>query len=280
MIRRLRAAAEGDPRIAGLLDYGSGGFGRADEWSDVDVAVFVRDEDFDAFTRDWKAWAGRFGTLLLAYTGRYGHPWAVYDAEPGPLRVDFDLHRASATEAVRGWPNSPLSVESMVWYDVTGGRLTTAVAALVGKSLRPPDLRAAFDAECGDFWYFLLYTHAKLRRGQHWVARQVFHGEVMDHLFKLLRLEAGAIDYWDEFPNALGAERILSAERLARLDACVPPPGPAGLWQAMATAARLGREVCANVAACHGWPWPDTLATRTVALLEESGTQMDADDRG
>lgn len=117
--------------------------------------------------------------------------------------------------AAGGWLNSPPSVESMLWYDATGSRLTAVVAALVGKSLRPPDVRAAFDAECGDFWYFLLYTHAKLRRGQHWVARQVLHGEVMEHLFKLLRLEAGAVDYWDEFPNALGVKRTLSAERLA-----------------------------------------------------------------
>ena len=65
---------------------GSGSEARADEWSDVDVALFLRDEDFGGFEHGWKAWAAQFGTLALAYVGGVGHPWAVYDAHPIPLR--------------------------------------------------------------------------------------------------------------------------------------------------------------------------------------------------
>lgn len=281
MIRRLRVAAEADSRIVGMLDYGSGSFGRADEWSDVDVAVFVRDADLAAFERNWKVWAAGFGALLLAYTGRYGHPWAVYDTRPVPLRVDFDLHPASAIGRVRGWPNSPASVEAMLWLDRTGGRLTGEVAALVGKALRPPDEDAAFESACGDFWYFLLYVFSKLRRGQHWVARQVLHSEVMDHLLALLRLKAGATDPWGAFPNAFGVEQSLAPERLAALDACVPAPGPDGLLTAMRAAADLGRDVCATIATRRGLLWPEALAARALELLGEGNeTQMDADQRG
>lgn len=42
-------AARVDPRISGVLDYGSRSEGRDDEWSDVDIAVFIRDADYDAF---------------------------------------------------------------------------------------------------------------------------------------------------------------------------------------------------------------------------------------
>ena len=66
MLHRIVAAAEADQRIVGLVDYGSSGEGRAYEWSDVDVALFIRDEDLAAFEAGWVAWAGQFGRLLLA----------------------------------------------------------------------------------------------------------------------------------------------------------------------------------------------------------------------
>ena len=69
MLRRITAAAVADPRIVGLRDYGSSSEGRDDQWSDVDVEVFVRDEDFVAFERDWVSWAGGFGRLLLSFIG-------------------------------------------------------------------------------------------------------------------------------------------------------------------------------------------------------------------
>ena len=266
MLARLRAASEADPRIVGLLDYGSGSFGRADEWSDVDVAVFLRDADLEPFTRDWKAWAGQFGRLLLAYAGHIGHPWTVYEAEPLPLRVDFDLHPESAMVRLPNWPNSPVSVEAMVLYDGTGGRLAEIVRPLVGRSTRPSDLAAEFAKRCGDFWYFALYVLGKLGRGDAWTARVVYHLEVQRNLFLLLRLEADNTDEWFASPAAFRAERTLTPERLARLDATVPLPGAAGLRPALYAAATLAREVCQRLSERHGAEWPEELARRVEAL--------------
>src|SRR3712207_1850739 len=95
MRKRLIQAAESDPRIVGVVSDGSASVGRDDEWSDIDVSVFIRDADYDAFGRDWVGWAKQFGDLLLAYISRVGHPWTVYAAEPVPLRVDFDFHPES-----------------------------------------------------------------------------------------------------------------------------------------------------------------------------------------
>ncbi len=184
-----------------------------------------------------------------------------------PLRVDFDLHPASRVDNVLTWPISPASVEAMVLYDATGGRLTARVGEMVGRSLRPADPQAAFERVCGDFWYFLLYVHCKLGRGERWVARQVYHSEVLEHLLLLLRLEAGATDRWEGAPSAWGVERALSPGRLARLDACIPATDADGVCRALPPAARLGREVCAALGARHGWPWPERLADRTAALL-------------
>lgn len=267
--RRLIEAAREDPRIVGLLDYGSSSEGRLDEWSDADAAVFLRDDDFDAFMRDWRRWAAGFGDLLLAYVGYVGHPWAVYDAEPVPLRVDFDLFPESAIERLAAWPNSPSSVEAMLWYDGTAGRITEAVRRLVGKDLRPTDPAAVFERDCGDLWYFLNYCYCKLQRREQWVARQVFHLVALEALLRLLRLRVGATEHWQGSQSAFGLEAALDSAERARLDACIPGPDLASLAQALHATALLGHDTCAELAATHGWPWPHRLADLTVALLAD-----------
>jgi hypothetical protein len=254
----ITAAARDDPRIAGVVDYGSSSEGRADEWSDVDVALFIHDADIDAFTLEWRTWASRFGPLLFGYTGKYGHPWAMYDTgDTGgtPLRVDYDFITASRIAALATWENSPVSVEAMVLYDGADGRITAAASKLVGKRTSPRDVYAAFESACGDFWYFLMYCDAKLRRGAEWNARAVFHSEVLDALFHILRIEAGgeALDHWNWKHNAFGIEGTLSAERLRQLNGCVPATGGHGLRRAMLIAATLGLDACASVAARERW---------------------------
>src|SRR5918911_728564 len=87
--QQIIAAAAGDPRVVGVVDYGSTSEGRDDEWSDIDLALFIRDAELADFERDWQSWAAQFGRLLLAYVGGIGHPWTVFDTKPLPVRVDF-----------------------------------------------------------------------------------------------------------------------------------------------------------------------------------------------
>ncbi|HEX3724311.1 MAG TPA: hypothetical protein VHV31_16100, partial [Nitrolancea sp.] len=179
MRQRLIDTARRDRRIVGLVCDGSHSSGRGDQWSDLDVSVFIRDADFDEFAASWKLWAESLGDLLLGYISWVGHPWAVYTSEPIPLRVDFDLHRESTIDAVRGWPASITSLDAALWYDATDGQLADAVAPLVGKSLAPASVEAAFEQQCGDFWYEVLYVFSRFKRGEQWIARQAFHYRVM-----------------------------------------------------------------------------------------------------
>jgi hypothetical protein len=111
---RVLESARRDPRIVGLVDYGSSSEGRGDEWSDLDLALFIRDRDLKVFEANWKEWASQFGPLLLAYIGGVGHPGVVYDALPMPLRVDLAFRRESDGEQILTWPTAPTSVEAMV----------------------------------------------------------------------------------------------------------------------------------------------------------------------
>lgn len=266
---RLFQAVAQDDRIVGVLDYGSSSEGRADAWSDVDVAVFIRDADFDTFEREWKAWAAQFGTLLLAFISPVEHPWVVYDTQPLPLRVDFDFHRESSVDDLSAWPNAPESTAAMVWYDATGGKLTASVKRLVGSSLGPLDVPATFDRVSGSFWYCLLRSYSKLQRGQCWAVRFDLNVMVTGNLLGLLRLEAGATGRWRASDPSAGVEQALTAQRLAQLNACIPSTSNESLRYALLAAARLASEVCMVISERHGWPWPETLAQRVTDLYSE-----------
>ncbi len=269
MLRALHDAVTADSRIAGLVDYGSSSEGRADEWSDVDVALFIRDADLDAFEASWKAWAAQFGDLLLAFPGVADHPWAIYDAEPLPLRVDFNFWPVSAIDEMLTWPNSPASVDAMVLYDDMGGAIRANAAKLVGRDLGVANPAATFERVSGGFWYYLLRTETARRRGEHWSARWGYTTMVTGNLCALLRLEAGATDRWQASDAAAGIERVLTTSRRAELDLCIPGPNERDLPPAMLHAAQLGAAACAVLGERHGWPWPERLAFRMIRMLQE-----------
>ena len=265
----LIAAAQRDVRIAAVADYGTSGQGRGDLYSDLDVCLFIRDEHLDDFKRDWKEWAAQFGRLLLAYTSWVGHPWAVFDAGPLPLRVDFAFEPLSAVEQVKTWPCSPPSVEAMVWYDDTGGELSRLVGEILNQPLGPLDLQQTFEQACGDLWYYLLRTWGKVQRGHLLAAWYDHHFAITGALMSLLRIEAGAVERWRGSIPAIAIEQALSAERLAALRACGARPERGSLLQAMRSAASLGFEVCQNIAQIHAWAWPRPMGERLISLLEQ-----------
>ncbi len=270
--QRILDATERDPRLVGLLDYGSASEGRADALSDVDLALFVRDEALANFRAQWATWAGQFGDLLLAYTSGVGHPWTVYDASPVPLRADFNFWPQSQLAGVTTWPNAPTSVEAMVLYDETNGALSAHVATLVGQSLRPADLHATFDQVCGDFWYYTLRTLAKFWRDERWSARFELNFIMTGNLAALLRIEAAllghehALDRWSAQQAVAGIERVISPQRLAALDGSIPGPNVDDLAAAFAPTTALAHSVCTAIHAITSWPWPRELANRACGL--------------
>jgi hypothetical protein len=267
LLQSILAAARADERIAGVVDYGSSSEGRGDAWSDLDLALFIRDADLAAFEREWKPWAAQFGPLLLAYVGGIGHPWTVYDTRPLPLRVDFAFHPASAVDIMLGWPNSPISPQAMVLYDGAGGAITSRAAQLVGRSLGPADPRQSFEQVGGDIWYFLLRTWSKLQRGQEWAAYFDYNHILLGNLMALLRLESGATERWRSSSSAVQIEQAIAPERLDALNGCRVERHGGSVGPALLAAARLAYQACAATAARHGWPWPQPLADRVLALL-------------
>jgi hypothetical protein len=266
---RILAAVAADDRIVGCLDYGSTSEGRGDRWSDLDLSLFIRDDDLAGFEADWKAWVAQFGDLLLAYVGGVGHPWVTFAGQPLPMRVDFSFHAASSMDALMPTlPNAPTSADAMVLHDETGGRLTELAANLVGQSQAPDDLHGAFDQICGDLWTYFQRTYVRLLRGEVWCARHEFNFIIMGNLLALLRLESGNVDRMKAASAAAQIEQDISAARLAQLDGCIPGPTGADLLAAMHRAALLTADVCRTIAQRESWAWPAPLAEQVVPLFE------------
>lgn len=250
-----------------MLDYGSRSEGRDDEWSDVDLAVFVRDEDYEAFDRGWEGWAAGFGRLLLAFVGDIGNHWVVYDHEPQPLRADFHLYRASVAngDALDSWPNAPLSVEHMLLVD-KDGTLRRHVERMVGRDRGPPDPAHRCHLAIAGFWYYAVRTWCKLQCGPSWGVRFDISFIMHGHLMAILRLEAGRTERWTASDAAAEIERDISPGRLEALNACIPTPEPASLAPALGRIVRLGAVASAGAAERFDQPWPEELAQRMIEL--------------
>ena len=267
LIENIIKAVKSDPIIVGCLDYGSSSEGRDDQWSDLDIALFIQDADLEQFNREWKSWAAELGPLLLAYIGGIGHPWAVYDADPMPLRVDFAFHPISEMDQILAWPNAPLSVDKMVIYDGSDGRLRDTVSKIVGQSLAPDDLERWFHSICGDLWVYLLRTHTKLLRGEHWTARHDFNFVIMGNLIALLRIECGAVERMRAESAAARIESVLSSARLQQLNNTIPGTKLEDLGRSLHLAAILGADVCRQIAETHRWSWPSDLAKKVTSVV-------------
>jgi hypothetical protein len=155
----------------------------------------------------------------------------------------------------------------MVLYDETNGQIRSRVSRLVGQSLAPENLTQAFEQVGGDFWYYLLRTHTKLLRGEHWAARHDFNFIITGNLLALLRIEADAVSRWRASSASAGIEKVLSAGRLEQLNQCIPGPTEMDLKSALLRAASLGSEVSENIAQKHGLDWPASLAKKVLETL-------------
>ena len=274
----LLAAVQADKRIVGLLEGGSGGERRVDQWSDLDIFLFLNDADMEAFMQTWKTWIERCGRLLLAYhpDGQAIIAWTIFHADPVPLRVDFRFFPTSQVDTIRAWPTSPHVLEEFVLVDKTHGKLSAVAQNLVGQSQRLPVSEEAetYEQFCNRMWYFLHSAYCKLQRGDQWYARISFHIAVLDSLIALLKLEAGVVERWlASFPT-WKLERFLSQTRMEQLNTCIPLVGPEALKLAMYNTALLGQDVCETIATQHQWKWPLEAAEAVIQMLEKQETAL------
>jgi aminoglycoside 6-adenylyltransferase len=190
----------------------------ADDFSDVDLALFV--DDPERYLCDG-AWVRSFGEPLLTFL----EPTAVAGFEErrvlfhDGLEVDFSVLPAVAAKAPPAEAQAVLGRGFSVLYDDLGLALSEAAGAA---PTSPPD-QAALEQLSNDFWYHVLWGAKKLRRGELLVAKQVCDGYLTQRLVELVRWLAQDEDTWHgyRFFERWAGEATVKALRptFARYDA-------------------------------------------------------------
>ncbi|NEE33827.1 nucleotidyltransferase domain-containing protein, partial [Streptomyces sp. SID7982] len=127
-VARLRQAAHAEPRLEGVLLYGSWTTGEADAHSDIEAYLFV--DDGHAGTFDGPGFLRALGPLALAHTNQFGVLAVVFDDDL--MRGEFHLEAAGpGIEAVADWRGLVHLPDpaAAVLLD-RGGRLAEAAARL------------------------------------------------------------------------------------------------------------------------------------------------------
>jgi lincosamide nucleotidyltransferase B/F len=270
MITRFREACRADERVSGALMFGSFATGEADAFSDIEFAVFIRDDAFEGF--DGRAWLDAVSPVAAYFPDDFGHHTALFE---NGVRGEFHFTRASEVAVVESWRGYGWfpSLGAAVLLDRTG-ELSRHAAALVGG---PPARGGAALAEglCLNLINLMLFGANLLNRGEYARAWALL-GKAHENLLKLARLSEGATDHWPTPSRAL--ERDLSAAAYGRYLSCTAGARPGELCAAYRESWRWGRELFASVGGPLGVGLPASVMARVEELLD--GASARSDGRG
>ncbi|WP_329305138.1 nucleotidyltransferase domain-containing protein [Streptomyces anulatus] len=240
-IELLRATAEADPRVEGVLLYGSWTLSEADAHSDLDACLYVREADVDAF--DGREFVERLAPLKLAYTNMHGILAVVFD---DLMRGEFHVEPTGTGIAeIATWRDQVHfpHPEAAVLLDRTG-RLTAAARELAAFNLPEPVAAAQQLTDELANWT-LMPAHVQAR-GEHARAHNLLHAVIAPLQLKLCRLLRGSTAHWLTPSRALEAD--LPAVDVERYATATGPLTPEALRTAAANSWRWSRELAAEAA--------------------------------
>ncbi|PAZ16727.1 DNA polymerase subunit beta [Streptomyces sp. SA15] len=259
-IARLREIARSEPRLEGVLLYGSWTLGEADAHSDIEAYLYVQDKHVDDF--DGPAFLERLAPLELAYTNMHGILAVVFD---DLMRGEFHITAAGpGIDEVPAWEgvvHLPRP-ESAVLLDRTG-RLTRAARHLA--AFRPPEPATTAQQLTHELANWTLMLAHVLARGEVARAHAVLHIVVVPLQLQLCRLLRGSTVHWLTPSRAL--EQDLPATDRARYTATTSAALPQELQAAARSSWRWSREMSTEAAERWGIRVPGALHERIGELL-------------
>ncbi|BAU84746.1 lnuF protein [Streptomyces laurentii] len=261
-IARLRQLAESEPRLEGVLLYGSWTLGEADAHSDIEAYLYVQDRHVDDF--DGPAFLARLAPLTLAYTNMYGVLAVVFD---DLMRGEFHIVAAKpGIDEVPAWAGMVHlpRPEDAVLLDRTG-RLTEAARQLA--RFRPPEAVATARQLTDELANWTLMLAHVLARGETGRAHALLHTVVAPQQLRLCRLLRDSTAHWLTPSRAM--ERDLPAADLDRyVSTTTSAARDAEVRAAARDSWRWSRDLAAEAADRWAVPLPHGLHERISGLLE------------
>lgn len=199
---RIVAWADAQPAIRAILIVGSSErhINPADEWSDLDLEIFVT--DFSPFIENTE-WLEEFGPLWTFLQLQEEGPvfLAVYDSAE---KVDFHFYNIAALETFAAEQRLPDATQRGYRIALDKDHVASKLPPIA--SAKPPIMTKpspdVFAEEMSRFWYGVLYTAKQIRRRNLWVVK-IADSRVKQCLLKMLEWYAQsqhdwAIDTWHD----------------------------------------------------------------------------------
>jgi len=169
----------------------------ADEWSDLDMLLFVTNLEHYVYKTDWLEKFGSVWVTFLEHTPDDGSPErrVMY---AGGLDVDFVLNPVDALAYMLAH-DLPAEIVDVLRR---GSRLLVDKDGDLEKLLRKPlpeislyhqPAESDFLNGINNFWYHTVWTAKHLRRGEIWWAKNCCDGYLKDHLRQMLEWHAHAL---------------------------------------------------------------------------------------
>lgn len=259
MIERLREVCREDERVVSALMFGSFAVGEGDAFSDIEFAVFIRDEVFDAFPQ--RAWLEAVSPVAAYFMDDFGHHTALFE---NGVRGEFHFMRASEVPVVESWQGHGWfpSLEAAVLLDRTGD-LSHHASVLVGG---PPARggAAVVNGLALNLLNLMLLGVNLLNRGESARAWALL-GRAHEYLLKLIRLSEGTTDHWPTPSRAL--ERDLSAAEYERYLTCTAGARLSELSSAYRESWKWSRELIDELGGPLDVGLPPSIVQRVEDLL-------------
>jgi len=232
----IRSRAEATPEVVGLLILGSLATGTADEFSDLDLGLYVEETALDAF--DLRGWLEPIAPVAAMRTN--AHASTVLFTNLVRAEIHFgSLDRAADWSTLAGLVAYP-TFEQIILLDRTG-RLADRVRPIVGRL--PQRGTEDADREFLAVVDSLLVADACRRRGE--LARSL-GALAASHaaLLRLARLAEGATNEW--VAPARRLEQDISGQAYERFAEATSALADGQLNGAIAAGWRWGRDLAAS----------------------------------
>ena len=158
-----------DERVIGLLIGGSIAQGEVDFYSDVDLYVITRDEDFDKVFSERDVVAEAVGVPLFRFIADH-NPGGEHDfitMYEGPVKVDWMYCCRSDIVPEKKWATGLIVKDE-------GGFLQKAQELWQGEELVQPTDEEVLNLN-QKFWTWCWYVFGKIMRGERWQALSGIH---------------------------------------------------------------------------------------------------------
>lgn len=262
MIARFQEACHADERIGAALMFGSFASGEGDRFSDIEFAIFIRDECFLGF--DQYLWLDAVSSVAAYFPDDFGHHTALFQ---NGVRGEFHFMRESEVSTVAQWQGYGWfpSLADAVLLD-RSGELSHHAQVLVGG---PPPRGGAELTEglALNLVNLVLFGANLLNRGE-FARAWALLSRVHENLLKLIRLAENTTDHWPTPSRALEAD--LSEVNYERYLSCTASAQPYALCVAYRNTWIWGRELVAQVAEPLGIELPASISERVDQLLHEA----------